>query len=141
MLFSWLISMPWAFEDSTSQFVRSCSSVLLPAIKSISSANLRLLIFQPPIEIVEVYSSSVFIIICSRKMLNNTRESRHPCLTPTVVLKKLPVTLLIRTVLVEIEYSDSIISMISCDIPKLYILYHKSLCHTRSKAFLKSIKL
>ena len=117
--------MPWVFEDSTSRFVKSCNSVLLPAIRSISSANLRLLIFRPPIEIVEVYSSSVFIIICSRKMLNNTGGSRHPCLTPTVVLKKLPVTLLIRTALVELEYSDYIISMISCDITKLYILCHK----------------
>ena len=43
-------------DTTTNQFVNSCSSVLLPAIKLILSANLRLLIFLTPIDNVEVCS-------------------------------------------------------------------------------------
>ena len=120
-----------AFEDSTNRFVSSCNFLLLPDIKSISLANLRLLIFLPPIEIVKVWSWRVFIMICSRKMLNNTGESKHTCLTPTVVLKKLPVILFMRTALLELSYNDFIISIISWEIPKLSMICHKTLCHTR----------
>jgi len=83
--FSVLTSIPYALALVTNLSVSSCSSLLLPPIKSMSSAKRRLQIGLP-LMVMEVWGSwRVVSIILSRKMLKSTGESRHPCLTPTVV--------------------------------------------------------
>ena len=51
LLFSLLTLMPYAQALFDSLSVGSCSSLLLPPIRSMSSANLKLLIVRPPMEI------------------------------------------------------------------------------------------
>ncbi len=86
--FSVLISMAYAPALSTSFLVSSCSSWLLPAKRSISSANLRLHIALPLMEMDVWWSWRVSSIICSRNRLKSIGDSKHPCLTPTVVGKE-----------------------------------------------------
>ena len=68
-------------------------------MRSISSANLKLLIFLPPIAILDDLSSREYCIILSRNMLNTTGGSKQPYLTPTVVLKAVPIWLFNSTAL------------------------------------------
>ena len=51
-----------------------------------------------------VWSWSICCIILSRKRLNNSGESKQPCLTPSVVLKKFPTWLFKITALVAWSY-------------------------------------
>jgi len=85
LLFSELISIPKADADFSSCSVSSASSVMLPAIRSMSSAKRRLLMLRPPILTLPSKDSRASVIICSRKMLKRQGDGRHPCLTPTVV--------------------------------------------------------
>ena len=52
-LFSWLISVPYDFKVISRESVRNCNSLSEPAMRSISSANLKLLIFLPSIAILD----------------------------------------------------------------------------------------
>ena len=54
--FTVLISIPYALAVAMSLLVSSCSSLLLPAMRSISSAKHKLQIGLPPMEIVVVWS-------------------------------------------------------------------------------------
>ena len=66
---------------------RLISSSLLSAIKVISSAYLRLLMFLPPIFITARHSSSLaFLMICSGYRLSKQVTSRQPCSTPFSIL-------------------------------------------------------
>ena len=89
LLFSLLISMPYsrALFDNLSQSVSSCNSSLLPPIRSMSSANLRLEIIRPPMEIVDLKLCNVSLMIFSNYKLKRIGEKRQPCRTLTVVLK------------------------------------------------------
>ena len=62
-------------------------------MRSISSANHKLLICLSPIAILNDWSSRESCIILSKNMLNKTGDSKQPCLTPTVVLKYIPIWL------------------------------------------------
>ena len=98
--FTVLISIPCALAVAVSLFVSSCNSLLLPAMRSLSSPKRKLQIGLPPMEIVEVWSWRVSCIILSRNRLKSVEESMHPCLTPMVIWKNLPNWLFRRTVLV-----------------------------------------
>ena len=50
LLFSVLTSVPYAVAPSTSLLVKSCSSPLLPSVRSMSSANRRLHMGLPPMQ-------------------------------------------------------------------------------------------
>ena len=50
------------------------------------------------------------------------KGGRKPCLTPTVELKRFPVTLLIKIAIFELVYNDYIISTISLLIPKFRMI-------------------
>ena len=78
-------------------FVSYCSSVFYPAIRSISSENLRLYNSYSPTDMVLKWSSRVSCIIFVRKILKSVGYKKHPCSTPTDVLKKDPVFLVTKT--------------------------------------------
>ena len=116
-----------------------------PAIRSKSSANLKLLIFRPPIVILDVWSARESCIMLSRNMLNRTGDSRQPYLITIVPLKLFPIWLFNSTELLVDLYIDFMI------FTRWHCLWHIQLitshvinpitCHTLSKAFLKSMKL
>lgn len=72
---------PHAPTLSTSFLVRSCSSLLLPAIMSISSGKRRLQTHLPAIEIDVLGSWRVTCIILCGKISKSVGEIRHPYLT------------------------------------------------------------
>ena len=68
---------------------RLFSSSSLSAIRVVSSAYLRLLMFLPPILILACNSSSpAFLMMCSAYRLNRQGDSRQPCHTPFSVLNQ-----------------------------------------------------
>ena len=81
-------------------------------------------------------------MILSRKTLNRIGERMQPCLTPILVLHhSLNWPLPVMTFVTAFSY-NSLINSVKC-FPMLnfFIVCHKALCQTRSKAFLKSMKL
>ena len=71
---------------------QGASSSSFSARPSMSSAKRKLVIVLPPMLTVPWWSSGAWVIILSRKMLKRVGESRHPCLTPTVVLNQSPMS-------------------------------------------------
>ena len=68
---------------------RNSSSSLPSAIRVVSSAYLRLLIFLPPILILACNSSSLaFLMMCSTYRLNKQGDSRQPCHSPFSILNQ-----------------------------------------------------
>ena len=86
------------------------------------------------------WSSKASHMILSRKMLKRVDESRHPCLTPAVVLNHSPVLPLNRTALWALSYRFSLARMMLALMLFFLIVAHKASCHALSKAFLKSMK-
>ena len=105
LLFSELISIPYALDLSENLSVSSCTSLLLLANRSMSPANLRLHKGLPPIEVDVWCSLRVSCMIFSRKILNRTGERMQPWQTPFVVLKKSPTQPLNTTALI-VEFFD-----------------------------------
>ena len=88
LVFSALISMPY-FVDVVSRWLTNLtSSSSFPARASMSSAKRKLVL--PPMLTYPSWFSKASVMILSRKMLKRVGESRHPCLTPTVVLNHSP---------------------------------------------------
>ena len=68
---------------------RNSSSSSLSAIRVVSSAYLRLLMFLPPILIPACNSSSLaFLMMCSANRLDKQGDSRQPCHTPFSTLNQ-----------------------------------------------------
>ena len=68
---------------------RLFSSSSLSAIRVVSSAYLRLLMFLLPILILSCnISSPVFLMMCSAYRLNKQGDSRQPCHTPFLILNQ-----------------------------------------------------
>ena len=68
---------------------RLFNSSSLSAIKVVSSAYLRLLMFLPPILILACNSSSLaFLMMCSTYRLNKQGDSRQPCHSPFSILNQ-----------------------------------------------------
>jgi len=72
--FSVLTSMPYALTRSDRLSGRFCSSCLLPPMRSMSSANLRLQRGLPPMEMEVWWFCSVSVMMFSRKKLKSTGE-------------------------------------------------------------------
>ena len=87
LLFSVLTSTPYAIVLSTSLLMWSWSSPWLSSIRWMVSANSRLCMGLPPMEMNVWWSWSVSYITFSRNKLNWIGESKHPWWTPIVVLK------------------------------------------------------
>ena len=84
IFFFWMLSFKPAFSLSSFTFIeRLLSSSLLSAIRVVSSAYLRLLIFLPAILIPACASSSpAFLMIYSAYKLNNQGDNIQPWRTP-----------------------------------------------------------
>ena len=136
LLFSLLISMPYFFDVMLSLFVIYCSSSSPSASKSMSSANLKFGNFIPPHLIPPSNPSSVSSMILSRKTLNRIGERMQPYLTPTLVLNhSLNWPLPVMTFVTAFSYKSLINSVKCFPILNFFIVCHKALCQTRSKAF------
>ena len=88
-----VFSLKLALSLSSFTFIkRLFSSSSLSAIRVVSSAYLRLLMFFPAI-LIPAYNSSgpAFLMMCSAYMLNKQGSSRQPCCTPFSILKQLVV--------------------------------------------------
>ena len=94
LVFSALIFVPKAAEVISRRSTREASSSSFPAKPSMSSVKRKLVIVLPQMLTVLWRSSSASVTILSRKILKRVGESRHPCLTPTVVLNQSPMPLL-----------------------------------------------
>ena len=65
------------------------SSSSLSAIRVVSSAYLRLLMFPPPVSIPACNSCSLaYLVMCSVHRLNRQGDSRQPCRTPFSILNQ-----------------------------------------------------
>ena len=78
LLFSALMSISQARALLSSVVVSSCSSSSVPAIRLMSSANRRLLISLPFIDIAPLKLCRASWMIFSRKRLNSTGDKRRP---------------------------------------------------------------
>ena len=87
LIFSLLISMTYSRALFDNLSVSSRNASLLPPIRSMSSANLRLEIIRPPMEVVDLKLCNVSLMMFSKYKLKRIGERRQPCCTPTVVLK------------------------------------------------------
>ena len=79
--------MPEAAEVLCRRSTTEASSSSLPAKPSIWSAKRKLVIVLLSMLTVPWWSYSASVIIISRKMLKRVGESKHCCLSPTVVLR------------------------------------------------------
>ena len=78
---------------------RLFSSSSLSAIRVLSSAYLRLLMFLPQVLIPACNSSSpAFLMMCSAYRLSKQGDSRHPCHTPFSILNQPVVSQRVQTV-------------------------------------------
>ena len=138
----WMLSLKPAFSISSFTFKRPCSSSLLSAIKMVSSAYLRLLIFLPAILIPACASSSpAFCLMYLAYKLNNKKgDNIQPWHTPFPILNhsvvscpvlidaSCPAHKLLRR---QVRWSG---------IPISWRTFHGLLWSTQSKALAQSIK-
>ena len=120
---------------------RFFSSTSLSAIRAVSSAYLRLLIFLPTILISACYSSSLaFCMMCSAYKLNKQRDNIQPWCTPCPVWNQSVVPCLVLTAAAcpayrylrrQVRWSGTPISL---------RVFHSLLWSTQSKTFAWSIK-
>ena len=94
------------------------------------------MIVLPPMLTVPSWSSKASVVILSRYMLKRVGESRHPCLTPTVVRNQSPMLLLKRTALVALLEAFDDFDKVDV----VLMVAHKAACQTLSKASLKPMK-
>ena len=80
------------------------------------------------------------MMILSRNMLKRVGESRHSCQTPAVVRNQSPMLLLKRTALVTLLYRSLMIWIRFVLMLYFFMVAHKAVGQTLSKAFLKSTK-
>ena len=96
MILFFFISFKPALSSSFFTLIkRPFSSSLLSAIRVVSSAHLRSLMFLLPITLIPAcnLSSPAFLKMCSAYGLNKQGDSRQPCCTPFSILKQSVVTL------------------------------------------------
>jgi len=100
ILVFWMLSFKPTFSLSSFTFIKKIfSSSSLSAIRVVSSANLRLLVFLPAILIPTCASSSpAFLIIYSAHKLNNQGDNIQPWHTPFPIWKQSVVTCSVLTV-------------------------------------------
>lgn len=99
LLFSSLISRPYALVTSSSPAVSSWSSAWLLPMRSMSSAKQRFEMDLPSMDLELWDSPSASSTMFSKKTVNKTGKRRQPWRTPTVFLKGSPMLWLVRTAL------------------------------------------
>ena len=134
ILVFWMLSFKLAFSLSSFTF-RLFSSSLLSAIRVVSSAYLRLLIFLPAI-LIPVYASSslAFCMMYSTYKLNKQGDHIYPWCTPFPVWNQSIVPCLVLTVASWPEYRFLRMQVRWSDIPISWRIFHSLLWSTQSKA-------
>ena len=87
LVFSALLSMPYVVDALSSWLANLNSSSSFP---SITSAKRKFMLVLSPMLTDPSWSSKASVIILSRKIMKRVGESRHPCLTSTVVTSHSP---------------------------------------------------
>ena len=141
LLFSVQTFIPYAVFLSMNLLVRSWSSLLLPPMRLMSSANCRSHMGLPTMDIDVWWSWSVFCMIFSRNKLNRMGESKHLWQTPTVVLKNYLSLPFQRTALLELSYRAWMAWTNPSTVLKLLRTCHRHACQNLSSTFWKSMKL
>ena len=131
----WMLSFKASFSHSFTLIKRLFSSFLLSAIKVVSSAYLKLLIFLTVMLIPACSSSSLaFLMIYSAYNLNNQGDNIHPWCTPFLIWNQsvIPCPVLIvaswpafRFLKRQVRWSG---------IPSSWRIFHSLLWSTQSKA-------
>ena len=109
---------------------RTPASSSFSEFTTMSSAKRKLVINSPPMLTLPHWSSDVFYMIISRKMLKSVGESRHPYRTRTVVLNQSPVLPLNTTALWALSYRFSKTRMMLTSMWYFLTVVHKASCHT-----------
>ena len=86
LVFTALISILYLVQILLRISTRASSSCSSSGRTSMPTTNRKMVIFLPPMLTFPSCFSRALDMILSRKMLKSVGDSRHPCLTPTVVL-------------------------------------------------------
>ena len=122
--------------SSSTLIKRLFSSFSLFAIRVLSSAYLRLLMFLPKIFIPACSSSSLaFLMMCSAYRLNKQDDSRQPCHTPFSILNQSVVLQRLLTVACWPAYRFLRRQVRWSSIPTSLRTFHSLLWSTQSKGF------
>ena len=132
----WMLSFKPTFSLSTFTFIkRLLSSSSLPAIRVVSSAYLRLLIFLPEILIPACVSSSpAFLMIYSAYKLNKQGDNIQPWRTPFPIWNQSVVPCPVLTVASWPAYKFLKRQIRWSGIPISWRIFHSLLWSTQSKA-------
>ena len=132
LIFSFKPALPLS---SFTLIKRLFSSSLLSAIRVLSSACLRLLMFLLPILIPAYNSSSpTFLMMCSVYRLNKQGDSRQPCRAPFSILNQSVVPYRVLTVASWAAYRFLRRQVRWSGIPLSWRAFHSLLWSTQSKA-------
>ena len=137
----WMLSFKPTFSLSSSTFIkRLFSSSSLSAIRMVSSAYLRLLIFLPAILIPACASSSpVFLMMYSAYQLNKQGDNIQPWRTPFPTWNQYVVPCPVPTVASWPAYRFLKRQVRWSDIPISWRIFHSLLWSTQSKTLASSI--
>ena len=142
ILVFWRLSFKPAFSLSSFTFIkRHFSSSLLSAIRVVSSAYLRLLIFLPAILVSACTSSNpAFHMMYSTYKLNRQGDKRQPWLTPFPIWNQSVVPCPVLTVASWPAYRSLRRQVRGSGIPISLRIFHSFLWSTQSKALAYSMK-
>ena len=138
----WILSFKPVFSLSSFTLIRRFFSFsFLSAIRVVSSAYLRLLIFLPAILIsASDLSRAAFLMIYYAYKLNKQGDNIQPCLTPFPVLNQSVVPCKGLTVASWLAYRFLRRQVRWSGIPISLGIFHSLLWSTQSKAFAWSMK-
>ena len=138
----WILSFKPVFSLSSFTLIRRFFSFsFLSAIRVVSSAYLRLLIFLPAILIsASDLSRAAFLMIYSAYKLNKQGDNIQPCLTPFPILNQSVVPCKGLTVASWLAYRFLRRQVRWSGIPISLGIFHSLLWSTQSKAFAWSMK-
>ena len=136
ILVFWMLSFKSTFSLSSFTFInRLFSSSSLSAIRVVSSAYLRLLIFHPAILIPAcAFSSPAFLMMYSAYKLNKQGDSIHPWCTPFPIWNQSVVQCTVPTVASWPAYRFLKRQVRWSGIPVSFRIFHSLLWSRQSKA-------
>ena len=135
ILVFWMLSFKPTFSLSSITFIKRLFSSSLYAIRAVSSAYLRLLIFLPTILIPACASSSpAFLMMYSAYKLNKQGDNIQPWCTPFTIWNQCVVSCLVQTVASWPVYRFIKRQVSWSGIPISFRIFHSFLLSTPSKA-------
>ena len=130
-----ILSLQPALSLSSFTLIKRLFSSSLSAIRVVSSAHLRLLMFLPPILVPACNSPSpAFLMMCSVYRLNRQGDSRQPCCIPFLILNQSVVPYRVLTVASWPTYKCLRRQVRWSGIPISLRVFHSLLWSTQSNA-------